>query len=383
MLDIKLIRERPDDVKARARDGRRVRRERSTSVLEADRIRREALSRARVACAPSARGARRRSARCRRRSARRRVAALQALGDRSPRPRRRRRRPRRASTSAMLEVPNLPHPTCRSAPTRPRTSSCATVGEPATLRLRAAAALGARRGARHHRLRARREDLRHALLRADGRRRAAAARADHLDARPARRASTATPRSTRRRWCARECLVGTGNLPKFGDNLYRDAEEDFWFIPTAEVPVTNLYRDEILEPGGAAGQARRLHAVLPAREDVGRPRRARHQARPPVRQGRDGEVRRARRPPTPSCARCSTTPRTSAAGSACRTAWCRCAPATSASSPRMKYDVEVWAPGCGEWLEVSSCSNFRDFQARRANIRYRPRRRRSRSSCTR
>jgi seryl-tRNA synthetase len=38
----------------------------------------------------------------------------------------------------------------------------------------------------------------------------------------------------------------------------------------------------------------------------------------------------------------------------------------------MKYDVEVWAPGCGEWLEVSSCSNFRDFQARRANIRYRP-----------
>ena len=42
-------------------------------------------------------------------------------------------------------------------------------------------------------------------------------------------------------------LVGTGNLPKFADNLYHDAEEDFWFIPTAEVPVTNLYRDEILE----------------------------------------------------------------------------------------------------------------------------------------
>ena len=44
-----------------------------------------------------------------------------------------------------------------------------------------------------------------------------------------------------------EMLVGTGNLPKFGDNLYRDAEEDFWWIPTAEVPVTNLYRDEILD----------------------------------------------------------------------------------------------------------------------------------------
>jgi len=45
----------------------------------------------------------------------------------------------------------------------------------------------------------------------------------------------------------RDCLVGTGNLPKFGDNLYRDAVEDFWFIPTAEVPVTNLYRDEIVD----------------------------------------------------------------------------------------------------------------------------------------
>src|SRR5205085_6761179 len=47
-----------------------------------------------------------------------------------------------------------------------------------------------------------------------------------------------------------ECLYGTGNLPKFGDNLYRDAEDDFYFVPTAEVPVTNLYRDEILD--GAA-----------------------------------------------------------------------------------------------------------------------------------
>ena len=44
-----------------------------------------------------------------------------------------------------------------------------------------------------------------------------------------------------------QCLFGTAQLPKFGDNLYRDAEEDFYFIPTAEVPVTNLYRDEILE----------------------------------------------------------------------------------------------------------------------------------------
>ena len=47
----------------------------------------------------------------------------------------------------------------------------------------------------------------------------------------------------------REALVGSSNLPKFADNLYHDAEEDYWFIPTAEVPLTNLHRDEILAPG--------------------------------------------------------------------------------------------------------------------------------------
>jgi seryl-tRNA synthetase len=45
----------------------------------------------------------------------------------------------------------------------------------------------------------------------------------------------------------RDCLVGTGNLPKFGENLYRDAEEDYYWVPTAEVPVTNMYRDEVLD----------------------------------------------------------------------------------------------------------------------------------------
>jgi seryl-tRNA synthetase len=47
----------------------------------------------------------------------------------------------------------------------------------------------------------------------------------------------------------RECMVGSGNLPKFADNLYHDEEDDFWFVPTAEVPITNLHRDEIIPPG--------------------------------------------------------------------------------------------------------------------------------------
>ena len=47
----------------------------------------------------------------------------------------------------------------------------------------------------------------------------------------------------------RECMVGSGNLPKFADNLYHDEEDDLWFVPTAEVPLTNLHRDEIISPG--------------------------------------------------------------------------------------------------------------------------------------
>ena len=68
----------------------------------------------------------------------------------------------------------------------------------------------------------------------------------------------------------RECLVGTGNLPKFGENLYHDADEDFWWIPTAEVPVTNLYREEILDGATLPDPARRLHGLLPPRADGGR-----------------------------------------------------------------------------------------------------------------
>ena len=90
------------------------------------------------------------------------------------------------------------------------------------------------------------------------------------------------------------CMWGAGQLPKLRDNMYHDAEEDFWLVPTAEVPLTNLHRDEILEPGALPRRLRGLHSLLPAREDERRPRRARHQARPPVRQGGDVQVRRAR-----------------------------------------------------------------------------------------
>ena len=76
-------------------------------------------------------------------------------------------------------------------------------------------------------------------------------------------------------------MTGTGQLPKFAEDLYHCNVDDFWLIPTAEVPVTNYFRDDIF----------RLHALLPPRGGQRRQDDARHAARAPVRQGRDGQLR--------------------------------------------------------------------------------------------
>ena len=145
-------------------------------------------------------------------------------------------------------------------------------------------------------------------------------------------------------------------------------------MPTAEVPVTNLYRDEILDGGALPMLLRRLHRLLPAREDERRPRRARHQARPPVRQGRDVQVRaRRRRPIDELDALLDDAEDVLPAARAAATASCEMCTGDLGFTAAQKYDLEMWAPGCNEWLEVISCSNFGDFQARRANIRFRPR----------
>ncbi|MEZ4865274.1 MAG: serine--tRNA ligase [Caldilineaceae bacterium] len=167
------------------------------------------------------------------------------------------------------------------------------------------------------------------------------------------------------------CMEGTGNLPKFGDNLYRDAEEDYWLIPTAEVPVTNMYRDEIIEPGRlpiyhvASTPCFRREKVSAGKDVRGIKRVHQFQKVEMVKfvapeQGR-AELESLTRDAEELLERLGLTYR-------------RVAIATGDLSfvACMKYDLEVWAAGCNEWLEVSSCSWFRDFQARRANIRYRP-----------
>ena len=168
-----------------------------------------------------------------------------------------------------------------------------------------------------------------------------------------------------------ECLVGTGNLPKFGENLYRDAEEDFWWIPTAEVPVTNLYRDEILDG-----------ANLPIYHVAYTPcfRREKMSAGKDVRGIKRGhqfdkvEMVKFCTPETSDAELKSLleAARDVARGLELPHRVVQMCTGDLSFTAAMKYDVEIWAAGSQEWLEVSSCSNFRDFQARRANIRYRP-----------
>ncbi|MEW6297981.1 MAG: serine--tRNA ligase [Thermodesulfobacteriota bacterium] len=169
----------------------------------------------------------------------------------------------------------------------------------------------------------------------------------------------------------RECLVGTGNLPKFGDNLYRDHEEDYWFIPTAEVPVTNLYRDEIFEPGHLPV----YHvAYTPCfrREKMSAGRDVRG-----IKRGHQFDKVEMVKFVEPSASDAELEALVDNAEDVCRRLGLTYRVVQMCTGDlsfvaAMKYDVEVWAPGCQEWLEVSSCSNFRDFQARRAKIRYRP-----------
>mgnify|MGYP005834763003 CR=1 FL=1 len=169
----------------------------------------------------------------------------------------------------------------------------------------------------------------------------------------------------------RECLVGTGQLPKFADNLYHDAEEDFWWVPTAEVPVTNLYRDEILPPG-----------TLPIYHVAYTPcwRREKMSAGRDVRgikRGHQFDKVEMVKLVEPATSDDELMKLIDNAEDVCRRLGLpyrvvQMCTGDLSFTAAAKYDIEVWAAGCREWLEVSSCSNFGDFQARRANIRYRP-----------
>jgi len=169
----------------------------------------------------------------------------------------------------------------------------------------------------------------------------------------------------------RECMVGSGNLPKFADNLYHDEEDDLWFVPTAEVPLTNLHRDEIISPGMlpiyyVAYTACFRREKMSAGKDTRGIKRGHqfdkvemYKFTEPA--NSDAELEKMLANAEDVCQRLGLTYRIKLLCTA-----------DLGFVSQKSYDVEMWAPGVEEWLEVSSCSNCGDFQARRANIRYRP-----------
>lgn len=168
-----------------------------------------------------------------------------------------------------------------------------------------------------------------------------------------------------------ETLFGAGQLPKFYDNLYHDIEEDFWMVPTAEVPLTGLHMGDILEEADlplhyAAYTPCFRREKMSAGRDVRGIKRG-HQfdkvemykyCKP---ENSDQELEGMLADAEQTCAELGLTYRV-----------LQLCTGDLGFGSRITYDLEVWAPGCGEWLEVSSVSNVGDFQARRANIKYRP-----------
>lgn len=169
----------------------------------------------------------------------------------------------------------------------------------------------------------------------------------------------------------RASLVGTGQLPKFGEELYTAERDELFLVPTAEVPVTNLLRDEILE----ADQLPRCYcAWTPCfrREAGSGGKDTRGLIR--LHQFDKVELVRVERPEDAEAAHAAITQHAETVLQRLELPYRVLALAagdTGFASART-LDLEAWAPGVGTWLEVSSSSTFTDYQARRANIRYRP-----------
>ncbi len=170
-----------------------------------------------------------------------------------------------------------------------------------------------------------------------------------------------------------QCMRNSGQLPKFADNLYRDIEDDLWLVPTAEVPLTNLHAGEILEDEDLP-VAYVAHTACFRREKMSAGRDVRG-----IKRGHQFdkvELYRFTRPEDSEAALENMVDDATAVLEGLELPYRVAAVCTGdlGFAARKTYDVEVWAPGVREWLEVSSVSNVGDFQARRASIRFRRRR---------
>ncbi len=169
----------------------------------------------------------------------------------------------------------------------------------------------------------------------------------------------------------RQTMIGTGQLPKFEEESYVTARDDLWLIPTAEVPITNLHRDEILNrtelPTRYAGYSPcfRREAGAAGKDTRGLLR---------VHQFDKVELVRYEHPEASREALEELTREAEILLERLGLHYRRVLISSGdlGFSGAMPYDLEAWAPAIGQWLEVSSCSTFTDYQARRANLRFRP-----------
>ena len=166
-----------------------------------------------------------------------------------------------------------------------------------------------------------------------------------------------------------QTLFASGQLPKFADNLYRDHEEDLWMVPTAEVPLTGIHMNDFLE-----------YEKLPQRYTAYTPcfRREKMSAGRDVRgikRGHQFDKVEMYIYSKPEDSKLELDKMLGDAEQTCKELGLthrvvQLCTGDMGFNSAISYDVEVWAPGCDEWLEVSSVSNVTDFQARRANIKY-------------
>ncbi|MBV6521390.1 MAG: Serine--tRNA ligase [Gemmatimonadaceae bacterium] len=169
----------------------------------------------------------------------------------------------------------------------------------------------------------------------------------------------------------RASMTGTSQLPKFAEDMYALRDEDMFLVPTAEVPVTNLYRDEIMD---AAFLPHGFVAYTPCfrREAGSAGKDTRGLLR--VHEFDKVEIVRYCTPETSSAEHETLTRHAEVLLERLGLPYRRTllAAGDTGFASAKTWDLECWAPGVGKWLEVSSCSTFTDFQARRANLRYRP-----------
>jgi seryl-tRNA synthetase len=168
----------------------------------------------------------------------------------------------------------------------------------------------------------------------------------------------------------REGMVNSGNLPKFADNLYHDEADDLWFVPTAEVPLTSMHGGEILPPGTlpvyyVAYTACFRREKMSAGKDTRGIKRGHQFDKVELYKlvepsNSDNELEKMVADAEKVCYKLGLPYRVK-----------QLCTADLGFASTISYDIEMWAPGIGEWLEVSSCSNCGDFQAQRADIRYR------------